>query len=60
MSITVVATGFGETVPRSEPAPAGDRIPRGRETERGTPFGPAPSFDSAPFEIPSFVHQPEE
>jgi len=62
ISITVVATGFGEEArrvqapPRGEgPAPAPRPEPR---EEKGTPFGPAPRFDD--FDIPSFVRQPEE
>jgi cell division protein FtsZ len=68
ISITVVATGFGEQVARSarDRAPADappvglDDIRRERPADKGTPFGPAPSFDSGDFEIPSFVNQPED
>jgi cell division protein FtsZ len=68
ISITVVATGFGERPGRAarEKAPAEER-PREREEvrrepppERGARFGPAPTFDGGDFEIPSFVHQPED
>jgi cell division protein FtsZ len=68
ISITVVATGFGEPVTRAgrDMAP-GDEHPGGRDDgrrerpeDKGTPFGPAPSFDSGDFDIPSFVNQPED
>jgi cell division protein FtsZ len=68
ISITVVATGFGEQVGRAarDGAPADER-PRGRDDARrerpgdqGTSLGPAPSFDGGTFEIPSFVNQPED
>jgi cell division protein FtsZ len=62
ISITVVATGFGDEArraqapPRDEdPAPA--TRPASREN-KGTPFGRAPKSDD--FDIPSFVHQPED
>jgi cell division protein FtsZ len=66
ISITVVATGFGDAVARSEPAPGG---PEGRRSppppppaaaDQGTPFGPAPGFERGVFDIPSFVNQPED
>jgi cell division protein FtsZ len=64
ISITVVATGFGEGKRAEEPGPdesAPWRAPREeREADRGTPFGAAPAFEGPDFEIPSFVHQPEE
>ena len=73
IAITVVATGFGEGAGRAERAanqppatqPPETRHDRGaerpeRDEDRGTPFGPAPSFDSGTFEIPSFVNQPED
>ncbi len=68
LTITVVATGFGDVVPRRA-ARGGARAaaPR-RDGARGAGgaaaparrFGPAPTFDSGDFEIPSFVRQPEE
>ena len=63
MSITVVATGFGEEALRRQPTPAaptGRDESRERPEDRGTPFGPAPSFDAGELDIPSFVKQPEE
>jgi cell division protein FtsZ len=65
IAITVVATGFGEGANRAErPANKPAETPRDRDAERaedrGTSFGPAPSFDSGPFEIPSFINQPED
>jgi cell division protein FtsZ len=68
ISITVVATGFGDQVPRAsrEAAPPQPRpreleaTRRERPEDRGTAFGPAPSFEAGDFEIPSFVHQPED
>jgi cell division protein FtsZ len=70
IAITVVATGFGEgagRVQRAANQPVATQAPetrrdRGaeRDEDRGTEFGPAPSFDSATFEIPSFIHQPED
>jgi cell division protein FtsZ len=65
ISITVVATGFGERVARDK-APADERpggrgdLRRERPEDEGAPFGPAPSFDRGDFEIPSFVNQPED
>src|SRR5450759_1005876 len=68
ISITVVATGFGDHVARADrdKAPADER-PGGRDDvrregpeDKGTPFGSAPSFDRGDFEIPSFVNQPED
>jgi len=64
ISITVVATGFGEGAlqeapPRLEPQARPPAAPRTEPREdRGSPFGPAPRFDD--FDIPSFVHQPED
>ena len=76
LTITVVATGFGDVVPRREGVAEAQRpglaetvreAPRLAETVREAPpeaparrFGPAPTFDSGDFEIPSFVRQPEE
>jgi cell division protein FtsZ len=68
ISITVVATGFGDQVPRAarEAAPPQPRpreleaTRRERPADKGTAFGPAPSFDAGDFEIPSFIHQPED
>jgi cell division protein FtsZ len=68
ISITVVATGFGEQVARAardsaladERAGALHDVRRERPTDKGTPSGPAPSFDSGGFDIPSFVNQPED
>ncbi len=67
ISITVVATGFGDQVPRTsrEAAPPQPRpreledTRRERPEDKGTAFGPAPSFEAGDLEIPSFVHQPE-
>jgi cell division protein FtsZ len=65
LTITVVATGFGDVVPRRGREAEPER-PRLAETVREAPaeparrFGPAPTFDSGDFEIPSFVRQPEE
>jgi cell division protein FtsZ len=63
ISITVVATGFGDEAGRGagEEEPSGGRREE-RPRERGTPFGPVPSFggNGADIEIPSFVRQPEE
>ena len=68
IAITVVATGFGEGGSRAERAAnqaAGTVRERqaerpARDEDRGTQFGPAPSFDSSTFEIPSFINQPED
>jgi cell division protein FtsZ len=68
ISITVVATGFGERVARpardkalADEGPfSRDDVRRERPADKGTPFGPTPSFDSGDFEIPSFVNQPED
>jgi cell division protein FtsZ len=73
IAITVVATGFGDGVGRAERAanqpsanqPSETRRDRDaghpeRDEDRGTPFGPASSFASGAFEIPSFVNQPED
>ena len=64
ISITVVATGFGEDVREAQAPSRGPEArtpapsrPEPRE-DRGTPFGPVPKFDD--FDIPSFVNQPEE
>jgi len=59
--VTVVATGFGDEVTTDARGPAppvrtSPREPRDRR-EAENPFGDAPIGD---FEIPSFVHQPEE
>ncbi|HMK91366.1 MAG TPA: cell division protein FtsZ, partial [Thermoleophilia bacterium] len=66
ISITVVATGFGDVVRQApasrrepEPRPSAPSRPEPRE-DRGTPFGPAPTFDDNDFDIPSFVNQPED
>ncbi|MCX6372140.1 MAG: cell division protein FtsZ, partial [Actinobacteria bacterium] len=68
ISITVVATGFGDQVPRPsrEAAPPQPRpreleaTRRERPEDRYTGFGSAPSFSAGDFEIPSFVRQPED
>ena len=64
ISITVVATGFGDAVAarrRRARRPRGRAGAARREPRRsGPPFGPAPRFDGSDFDIPSFVHQPEE
>ncbi len=66
MQITVVATGFGDVPALREPVSGKpEPKPQARESDRGTPFGPAPSFDSGgggggDFEIPSFINQPED
>jgi len=62
ISITVVATGFGEEARRVQAPPRGQGPaptprPEPRE-EKGSPFGLAPKFDD--FDIPSFVRQPED
>ena len=65
ISITVVATGFGEQVTHAQAPP---RIPESRtpapkpepREDRGPLFGPAPRFDDNEFDIPSFVNQPED
>ena len=58
IAVTVVATGFGDETAHSargvEPAPRTAARERPGETR---PFGEPPGGD---FEIPSFVHQPEE
>jgi len=58
ITVTVVATGFGDETAHSArgaaPAPHGTARERLEETR---PFGEPPGGD---FEIPSFVHQPEE
>ncbi len=61
MAVTVVATGFGEGPARNEEAPAapGDRGARRARPDGGAPLERAPEYDGE-FEIPSFVHQPEE
>jgi cell division protein FtsZ len=61
IAVTVVATGFGDEVTTDARGPApqartSPREPRDRR-EAENPFGDAPTGD---FEIPSFVHQPEE
>jgi cell division protein FtsZ len=62
ISITVVATGFGDEARRVQAPPRGESpspAPRAEPREpTGTPFGRAPKFDD--FDIPSFVHQPED
>jgi cell division protein FtsZ len=66
ISITVVATGFGEAVQRPSVEVAPERGRPLAETVReapaapSKPFGSAPTFDSGDFEIPSFVRQPGE
>ncbi len=64
ISITVVATGFGDGKRRADVAPtqAAPRVQTRDEgsAARGTPFGEAPAFDGTDFEIPSFVNQPED
>jgi len=65
ISITVVATGFGDEVERTAPTgegPEGSRptTPPEPVADRGTPFGPAPTFDTSDFDVPSFVNQPED
>ncbi len=65
ISITVVATGFGDDVRHAQAPP---RSPESRsaapkpepKAERGPLFGPAPRFDDNDFDIPSFVNQPED
>jgi cell division protein FtsZ len=66
ISLTVIATGFGDQVAQGESPVADDRPRervderRTRGEERGTPFSPASSGKGGDFEIPSFIHQPEE
>ena len=58
IAVTVVATGFGDEVAAGGHAPGPEaRGPARERREPAKPFGEAPSGD---FEIPSFVHQPEE
>ncbi len=64
MSITVVATGFGEAARPARRA-ASDEQPRRPEARRERPPERAPRPSSAAssggdFDIPSFVHQPED
>ena len=68
ITITVVATGFGQpegraardTAPADERPRERDEARRERPENKGVRFGPAPTFDGGDFEIPSFVHQPED
>jgi cell division protein FtsZ len=61
IAVTVVATGFGAEVASAGRGPSPQARPTSREArerlEPQKPFGEAPTGD---FEIPSFVHQPEE
>ncbi len=64
ISITVVATGFGDAARPARRA-ASDEQPRRPEARRERPPERAPRPSSAPssggdFDIPSFVHQPED
>jgi cell division protein FtsZ len=60
MSITVVATGFGESAARRETPPLEPtRHERPSRLERDTTLE-APAFDAGDLDIPSFVRQPEE
>ncbi len=61
MAVTVVATGFGEGPARSDEAPAapGDRGARRARPQGSTALERVPEYEGE-FEIPSFVHQPEE
>ncbi len=65
ISITVVATGFGEgkrgeqrALPTSRPRDG--RRATSAQPSGARPFGAAPTFEGSDFEIPSFVNQPEE
>ena len=60
ISVTVVATGFDDSVVRgaSPRPPAAAR--RSQPSGRAPLFGEAPSFEGSDLDIPSFVHQPEE
>ena len=62
MAVTVVATGFGETASdgaRSRrPSPPAER--RAASASRHGPAARSPAGVDADFDIPSFVHQPEE
>jgi cell division protein FtsZ len=64
ITITVVATGFGEGKGAERTAPeeaAPGRAPREEhDAGRSAPFGAAPTFEGSDFEIPTFVNQPEE
>jgi cell division protein FtsZ len=64
ISITVVATGFGDEARPARPEPGRSPEPRPATpepaAERGSPFGPAPRFEENDFSIPSFVNQPED
>jgi len=58
IAVTVVATGFGDDVARAGHGPEPQTRSASREGREATkPFGEPPAGD---FEIPSFVHQPEE
>ncbi len=64
VSITVVATGFGDDVVRGEAPPPVLRQPPATtrhetEAERTAPADPSPQGDDY-FDIPSFIHQPDE
>jgi len=65
ISITVVATGFGDDVRHAQAPPRSpdSRTPAPKtapKEDRGAMFGPAPRFDDSDFDIPSFVNQPED
>jgi cell division protein FtsZ len=63
MSITVVATGFGEGAVRRPQEAAAPQPPDERReapADRGTPFERPPSFEGGDLDIPSFIRQPED
>jgi cell division protein FtsZ len=60
ISVTVVATGFDDSVVRgARPKPPAE-TGRTKPSERAPLFGEAPVFEGRDLDIPSFVHQPEE
>jgi cell division protein FtsZ len=63
MSITVVATGFGEEALRAPQAPAVPSASRVEPRDRGgeaTLPEPAPSFEPGGLDVPDFIKHPEE
>jgi cell division protein FtsZ len=60
ISVTVVATGFDDSVVRGvrPRSPADARRPQ--PAGKAPLFGEAPAFEGSDLDIPSFVHQPEE
>ena len=65
LRITVVATGFGDAVPRRVQAAEPVRAPLAETVREAPPeparrFGPAPTFDGGDLDIPSFVRRTED